>query len=239
MCLLKKFISTLFSTDLQGFRISLEIFSDFKCLVVLFLFLAHLLEVLNFEKMNSWQFHPGHEHHSSDMVGVVMDLKSKALHSLNQWATCGHRGIFISSATSWTQTFRSFGIFFGMCRIDPTRVSHYVFNLFVLLNNQRLLIPQRKMEEAQVILTFLLLKYSPTKWPINTIYRGASAEKKYLYRENSVQPATREETNFFFKQCSRTSLWSGVNLEWLPWGTNLQLRAENLSWCVSVDVDMR
>lgn len=107
-----------------------------------------------------------------------MDLKSKALHSLNQWATCGHRGIFISSATSWTQTFRSFGFFFGMCRIDPTRVSHYVFNLFVLLNNQRLLIQQRKMEEAQVILTFLLLKYSPTKWPINTIYRGASAEKK-------------------------------------------------------------
>lgn len=42
------------------------------------------------------------------------------------------------------------------------------------------------MEETQVILTFLLLKYLPTKWPINTIYRGVSAKKKNIYTEKTV-----------------------------------------------------
>lgn len=100
-----------------------------------------------------------------------------------------------------------------MCRIDPTRVSHYVFNLFVLLNNQRLLIPQRRMEETQVILTFLLLKYSPTKWPINTIYRGASAEKKNIYTEKTVcnQQHGRRQTssnNVPEHPCDQESTWS-------------------------------
>lgn len=36
----------------------------------------------------------------------------------------------------------------------------------------------KKTPEAHHILTFLLLKYSPTKWPINTIYRIASSDAR-------------------------------------------------------------
>lgn len=64
----------------------------------------------------------------------------------------------------------------------------------------------------------------------------------YLYRDNSVQPATREEMNFFFKHFSPIILVirrRKNDLEGLPWGTNLQLRTKNLSGCVSVDADMR
>lgn len=37
-------------------------------------------------------------------------------------------------------------------------------------------IPKKTSRSADHFLTFLLLKYSPTKWPINTIYRMASRD---------------------------------------------------------------
>lgn len=51
--------------------------------------------------------------------------------------------------------------------------------------------------ETQIILTFLLLKYSPTKWPINTIYRTASSDacwdtgETHLHKENTVHRCRR------------------------------------------------
>lgn len=80
LCLLKFYIKAF---QLKGFKISLKIFSDFKCSVVLFLFLALLLEVSNLGKLTVDSFTVIMNVTPQTWV-VVMDLKLKAVHAIKQ-----------------------------------------------------------------------------------------------------------------------------------------------------------